>query len=143
MNKNAENFKKYLEEKEITIFQVEEIEGDDRETVVFRSHIAVEGQQLPTAVIIDNSVFVTIRVQISPKAVTEENNFDLLKLLNGENLQYKPFKFYCNNDGAFLMDSCIVAPDDDLKGETVYLMFEVIINYLNTSYRNIMKTIWK
>ncbi|WP_027397187.1 hypothetical protein [Anaerovibrio lipolyticus] len=143
MNKNAENFKKYLEEKDIKIFQVEEIEGDERETVVFRSNISVEGQQLPTAVIIDNSVFATIRVQISPKAVTEENQLDLLKLINGENLQYKPFKFYFDDNGTLLMDICLVVPDDDLKGETVYLMFEVIINYLNNSYRNLMKTIWK
>ncbi len=143
MNKNAENFKKYLEEKDIKIFQIEEIEGDERETVVFRSNISVEGQQLPTAVIIDNSVFAAIRVQISPKAVTEENQLDLLKLINGENLQYKPFKFYCDDNGTLLMDICLVVPDDDLKGETVYLMFEVIINYLNNSYRNLMKIIWK
>ena len=144
MNKNAESFKNYLDEKGITSFEVEEMEDDERETVVFRSFIAVEGQQLPTAVIIDNSVFSVIRVLVSPKAVSEENQFDLLKLLNGENVQYKPFKFYCDDSGALLMDTSIVTPEDDrLKGETIYLMFEVIINYLNNSYRNIMKTIWK
>ena len=143
MNKNAENFKNYLEEKEIKIFEVEEVKDDDRGTVVFRSNISVEGQQLPTAVIIDNSVFAVIRVQISPKAVTEENQLDLLKLVNGENISYKPFKFYCDNNGALLMDICLVAPEEDLKGETVCLMFDVIINYLNNSYREIMKTIWK
>ena len=144
MNKNAESFKNYLDEKGITSFEVEEMEDDERETVVFRSFIAVEGQQLPTAVIIDNSVFSVIRVLVSPKAVSEENQFDLLKLLNGENVQYKPFKFYCDDSGALLMDTSIVTPGDDrLKGETIYLMFEVIINYLNNSYRNIMKTIWK
>ena len=144
MNKNAESFKNYLDEKGITSFEVEEMEDDERETVVFRSFIAVEGQQLPTAVIIDNSVFSVIRVLVSPKAVSEENQFDLLKLLNDENVQYKPFKFYCDDSGALLMDTSIVTPEDDrLKGETIYLMFEVIINYLNNSYRNIMKTIWK
>lgn len=144
MNKNAESFKNYLDEKGITSFEVEEMEDDERETVVFRSFIAVEGQQLPTAVIIDNSVFSVIRVLVSPKAVSEENQFDLLKLLNGENVQYKPFKFYCDDSGALLMDTSIVTPEDDrLKGETIYLLFEVIINYLNNSYRNIMKTIWK
>jgi hypothetical protein len=54
-----------------------------------------------------------------------------------------PFKFYFDDNGTLLMDICLVVPDDDLKGETVYLMFEVIINYLNNSYRNLMKTIWK
>ena len=50
MNKNAEAFKAYLEEKDIQVFEVEELEGDNQETAVFRSHITTEGQQLPTAV---------------------------------------------------------------------------------------------
>ena len=50
MNKNAEAFKAYLEEKDIHVFEVEELEEDSQQTAVFRSHITVEGQQLPTAV---------------------------------------------------------------------------------------------
>ena len=68
MNKKAEAFKLYLEGKEIDSFAVEEVKDDEQGTVVFRSHILVEGQQLPTLVILDNSVFAMMRVQISPKA---------------------------------------------------------------------------
>ena len=141
MNKHAENFKKYLEEKDIKIFDIKDFE-DERETVVFQSTIAVEGQQLPTVVITDNSVFPLIRVQILSMALKEKNQLELLKLLNGENAQYKPFKFYCDENGNLLMDACLVIDDGALTGEQVYLMFGVIINYLEKSYSEIMKTIW-
>ena len=73
MNKNAEAFKAYLDEKDIKVFEIEELEGDEQKTAVFRSHVTTEGQQLPTVVILDESIFALIRVQISPKALMEKN----------------------------------------------------------------------
>ena len=132
MNKNAEAFKAYLEEKDIKVFEVEELEGDNQETAVFRSHITTEGQQLPTAVILDTSVFALVRVQISPKALTEANHLELLKMVNEESAAYKPFKLYLNRNGDLMLDVCIVI-DEELKGDTVYTMFSVIINYLDAN----------
>ena len=142
MNKNAEAFKAYLEEKDIHVFEVEELEEDSQQTAVFRSHITVEGQQLPTAVILDASVFALVRVQISPKALTEANQLELLKMANEESSAYKPFKLYLNRNGDLMLDVCIVA-DEELKGDTVYTMFSVIISYLEANYRKIMKCIWQ
>ena len=142
MNKNAEAFKAYLEEKDIKVFEVEELEGDNQETAVFRSHVTTEGQQLPTVVILDNSIFALIRVQISPKALTESNQLELLKMVNEESAAYKPFKLYLNGNGDLMLDVCLVV-DEELKGDMVYTMFSVIINYLNANYRKIMKCIWQ
>ena len=69
MNTKAEVFSKYLEDKEIKAFQVEEIADDAQHTVVYRSHIEVEGQQLPTLVLLDDSVFSMVRVQVAPQAL--------------------------------------------------------------------------
>ena len=82
MNSKAEQFKKYLEEREINVFQMEEIEGNEQHAVAFRSFIAVEGQQLPTMVVIDDSVFSIIRVQIAPQVLKKENMADLMNLAN-------------------------------------------------------------
>ena len=142
MNKNAEAFKAYLDEKDIHVFEVEELEGDSQQTVVFRSHITTEGQQLPTAVILDESVFALVRVQVSPKALTESNQLELLKLINEESAAYKPFKLYLNRDGDLMLDVCLVV-DETLKGDTVYTRFSVIINYLEANYRKFMKRIWQ
>ena len=142
MNKNAEAFKAYLDEKDIHVFEVEELEGDSQGTAVFRSHITTEGQQLPAAVILDESVFALVRVQISPKALTESNQLELLKLVNEESAAYKPFKLYLNRDGDLMLDVCLVV-DEELKGDMVYTMFSVIINYLDANYRKFMKRIWQ
>ena len=69
MIKKAEEFKQYLDKNNITAFQMEEIQNDPNNTVVFRTHVSVNGQQLPSALILDNSIFDMIRVQISPQAL--------------------------------------------------------------------------
>lgn len=142
MNKKAEQFKAFLEERKVSVFQIEEIEGNEQHTVAFRSFIGVEGQQLPTMVIVDDSVFTIIRVQIAPKALYEENKAELMKLVNEQNALYKPFKLFFDEPGNLMMDSCLTEEAEGLKGETVYQMFNVIINYLNENYRNIMKAVW-
>ncbi|MBQ7516090.1 MAG: hypothetical protein IJS96_07375 [Schwartzia sp.] len=142
MNKNAEAFKAYLEEKDIHVFEVEELEGDNQRTAVFRSHITTEGQQLPAIVILDESIFALVRVQISPKALTEANQLQLLKMVNEESASYKPFKLYLNQSGDLMLDVCLVF-EEELKGDTVYTMFSVIINYLDANYRKFMKCVWQ
>ena len=142
MNKNAEAFKAYLDERNIKVFEVEELAGDTMQTAVFRSNITTEGQQLPTIVILDESVFAVLRVQISPKALTEANQLALLKMINEESAAYKPFKLYLNRDGDLMLDVCLVV-DGELKGDTVYAMFSLIINYLDANSRKLMKCIWQ
>ena len=142
MNKNAEAFKKYLDEKKIEVFEVEETPDDAQETAVFRSHIIVAGQQLPTIVVTDKSIFTVIRVQIAPQVLKAENKTALLDFVNAENLKYKPFKLYFNASGALLLDLCLTNADE-LSGDTFYLLFDVIINYLNDNYQEIMKAVWK
>lgn len=142
MNKNAEAFKNYLDEKKIEVFTVDETPDDEQSTVVFRSHIIIAGQQLPTIVITDNSIFTVIRVQIAPQVLTSENKSALLEFINGENLKYKPFKLYFNGNGTLLLDLCLANTDEQLRGDTVYLMFDVLINYLNENYQEIMRSVW-
>jgi len=140
--KKAEEFKQYLDKNNITAFQMEEVQNDPNSTVVFRTHIDAHGQQLPSALIMDNSIFDMIRVQISPQALTPENEPALSKMLNSENAKYKPFKLYINEGGDLMLDVCLVARDNAANAEEVFLMYNLIINYLNESYRNIMKEIW-
>ncbi len=146
MNKKAEAFQKYLDadENKKTAFQREEITEEVQKTVVFRSHVVVEGQQLPTLVILDDSVFSMIRIQVSPQAKTEENELKVMKLANDYNLKYKPFKLYFDGAGSLILDVCLLTPGDDFGelGDEIYGMFDVLINFLNESYRPIMKEIW-
>ena len=142
MNKNAEAFKAYLDKNGIKVFEAEELQGANQQTTVFRSYITTEGQQLPTIVILDESAFAILRVQISPRALTGKNQLELLKMINEESAAYKPFKFYLNRDGDLMLDVCLFI-EGELKGDTVYTLFSVIINYLDANYRKFMKCIWQ
>ncbi|SDG25702.1 hypothetical protein SAMN05216584_103126 [Selenomonas sp. WCT3] len=142
MNQKAEAFQAYLTEKDIHSFSVDELKGDGQKTVVFRSFLTIEGQQLPTIVILDETIFALVRVQIAPKAMSEENQLELLARVNEESSGYKPFKLYLNKEGDLLLDVCLVI-EEELKGDTIYTMFSLIIDYLNANYRQLMKVIWQ
>lgn len=85
-----------------------------------------------------------IRVQISPKCKTEENELAVLKLANDLNLKYKPFKLYFDGEGSLILDICMITPDEKAEeiGDMVYGMFNIMITFLNENYRTMMKTIW-
>ncbi len=143
MNKKAESFKNYLAENEIKAFIIEEIEDDKNETAIFRTVVIASGQRLPAALIIDKSIFSVIRVQIVPQVLSEENKNRLLQFVNEENFRYKPFKFYFNPAGNLLLDVCIINNNEEIDGREISLIFNVINNYLNDSYRDLMKAIWQ
>lgn len=143
MNKKAESFKKYLDEKNITCFTVEEIAGDALNTVAFRSNVVVEGQSLPTVLLLDSSIYCMVRVLVAPQALRAENEAALLKAVNTLNGKYKAFKYYFDNAGALILDSCIMAPTGEADGDLLYTVLDVIIRHLQTEYRPLMQTIWR
>lgn len=142
MNSKAESFKNFVRENHPDVFRIEELEGDKQEAVVFRSTVSVQGQSLPLIVVIDSSVFAIIRVQICPQALNETEQTALYKFINEQNFSYKPFKFYLNSAGDLMLENCLLFTGEEINAEEIYLMFEVIINYLNENYRGIMKLIW-
>ena len=144
MATKARAFQDFLDAKEIKPFVSEIIENDPQQTTIFRSRVEVDGQELPLLVLLDRSIFSMIRVQISPKCKTEENELAVLKLANDLNLKYKPFKLYFDGEGSLILDICMITPDEKAEeiGDMVYGMFNVMITFLNENYRTMMKTIW-
>ena len=142
MNKKAQIFQEYLQEKNITCFQVQEVPNDELNTVVFRSSIEVEGQQLPTLVITDSSIYTMIRVRVANAALKEGNETELLKAIGKLNSHYKIFKYYFAEDGALILDSYLVEKPEELDGDMVYTVLDIIVKHLLAEYKNIMKAIW-
>ena len=142
MNKKAQIFQEYLQEKNITCFQVQEVPNDELNTVVFRSSIEVEGQQLPTLVITDSSIYTMIRVRVANAALKEGNETELLKAIGKLNSHYKIFKYYFAEDGALILDSYLSEKPEELDGDMVYTVLDIIVKHLLAEYKNIMKAIW-
>lgn len=142
MNQKAEKFQKYLEEKEINVFEVIEVPEDELNTVVFRSNIAVEGEQLTTMVVLDDSIYGIVRVRVANAALKEGNETALIKAINELNAKYKVFKYYFGQDGALMLDSVILDKPGEVDGNMIYTILDVIIKHLEAEYKNVMKQIW-
>ena len=142
MNKKAQIFQEYLQEKKISCFQVQEVPEDALNTVVFRSSIEVEGQQLPTLVITDSSIYTMIRVRVANASLKEGNETELLKAIGKLNSHYKIFKYYFAEDGALILDSYLLEKPEELDGDMVYTVLDIIVKHLLAEYKNIMKAIW-
>ena len=141
MNAKAEKFQEYLQERNITCFEVQEL-NDELHSVMFRSVIAVEGQELPTFVILDDSIYGIIRVRISGATLKDGNETEMMKAINKINAQYKVFKYYFAEDAALILDCCIPVKADELDGNIIYSLLDVIIRHLEAEYRKIMKLAW-
>ena len=142
MNKKAQIFQEYLQEKNINCFQVQEVPEDALNTVVFRSSIEVEGQQLPTLVITDSSIYTMIRVRVANQALKESNEEALIKAINKINGQYKIFKYYFAEDGALILDSYLLEKPEELDGDMVYTVLDIIVKQLLAEYKDIIQLIW-
>ena len=62
--------------------------------------------------------------------------------MNEYNLTYKSFKYFTDNDGSLILDTCLILPTDDVNGEVVYALYRNIIQHLESAYKDIMKVIW-
>lgn len=141
MDSKALKFEKFLNEKEIKCFQKEEIK-DELETVVFRSFMEVEGQNLPIVVITDRSIYTIIRVQIAGKVVKNHNPEEVLKYVNELNSQYKVFKYFVTEEGDLCLDSCIPSIDEKFDSELIYTVIDVLLKHLLEQYPILMGKIW-
>ena len=141
MNTKAEKFNKFLEEKNITCFQTQEVEGD-MHPVVYRSFMEVNGQNLPTMLVIDDSIYVMLQVRVGAGLVKDANKAAVLEHLNALNENFKVFKYYVAGNGDIVIESCIPTTDDDFVPEMVHAVIDVVLKHLNEEYPKLMKVVW-
>lgn len=141
MNVKAEKFNKFLLEKNITCFQAQEVETD-MHPVAYRSFMEVNGQNLPTMLVIDDSIYVMLQVRVAAAVVKEGNKTAVLEHLNKLNEGFKVFKYYANESGDIIIESCMPSGDAEFAPELVHAVIDVVLKHLNEEYANIMKVVW-
>lgn len=141
MNKKAEAFQAYLEKAGIEAFEMEDMHDDELHTIIFRTFIEAEGAKLPMIFVLDDTIYGSIRVLVAPKVLKETNEKALYQLINEYNRMYKSFKYYIDEEGALLLDVCYIS-DEEVNGEIVSALFDVIIQHMEEAYKKIMQTVW-
>ena len=140
-SEKAKKFQAHLKANKITVFTVEQLK-DEANSVVFRSRMEVKGQELPVMVVLDNSIYALIRVQIARNAVTEENRAAIEALLWRYTQGYKPFKYYAAEDGTLCLDCCLIATDEQFDSALLQTMLQVTLRHLQETYPAIMRCVW-
>ena len=141
MNKKAKAFRTYLKKAGIEAFEMEDMHDDELHTVIFRTFIEVQGTKLPLIFVLDDTLYGSIRVLIAPKVLKDGNEMAVYQLINEYNRTYKSFKYCIDEEGALLLDMCYIS-NDDVDGDILSVLFDVIIQHLEESYRPLMKAIW-
>ena len=147
MNVKAEAYKQFLEENKISwgeITEIQETVPDEQKMppVVYRSAIGVNGQNLPTMLVIDDSMYVMLQVRVAAGVVKESNRAAVLEHINALNENFKVFKYYVDNAGNIIIESCIPSANDPFVPAIIHYVIEVIANHLNDEYPKLMKVVW-
>ena len=141
MNLKATKFTNFINERNINVFQMQEIDGD-MHPVVYRSAMEVGGQNLPTMLVIDDSIYVMLQVRVGAGLVKESNKTAVMEHMNSLNENYKVFKYYANENGDIVIESCIPTTDEEFMPELVHAVIDVVLKHLYEEYPKLMKTVW-
>ena len=141
MNLKATKFTNFIDERNINVFQMQEIDGD-MHPVVYRSAMEVGGQNLPTMLVIDDSIYVMLQARVGAGLVKESNKAAVMEHMNSLNENYKVFKYYANENGDIVIESCIPTTDEEFMPELVHAVIDVVLKHLNEEYPKLMKTVW-
>ena len=141
INEKAAKFDQYIKDNGLNFFNKREAH-DEADTVVYQSNIKVEGQTIPMGIITDNTIYTIIRVQVGSALVKDENKTKFLDYINTLNRSYKVFKYVAAEDGSVFLDACLPSTNESFDPEIVRVVLDVVVDHLNSEYKNIMKEAW-
>lgn len=142
MADKVEKMQQFLADNKIECFDVQKLE-DERHTTIFRSRMEVKGQLLPMAVLMDDSIYVILQVQIAPQVVDEAKLAELAAAINNMNNNVRPFKFTVSDRGDFMLNACITAENNTFNPVLLNAIMGEALKFLEAQYANIMEVIWK
>lgn len=130
MNKKAELFQQFIEENELTnLFTLREIENDPYNTVVFDATIEYNDIVFPLFVVLDDTPFGFVRLEIASGRFSPEQRKATVDVLNQLNSEFKCFKHYLmEEDGyeAIILDVSLMSGDNFEPALVAYTIFEVL-----------------
>ena len=129
VNLKAKKFEAYIQKNNMNFFNKNEVHD--------------EGQTIPMGIITDNTIYTIIRVQVGSQLVKDSNKAKFLEYLNTLNRSYKVFKYVAADDGSIFLDCCLPSTNDSFDPEIVRVVLDVVVDHLNSEYKNIMKEAWE
>lgn len=130
VNKKAELFQQFIEQNKLTnLFTLREIENDQYNTAIFDASIEYNDIVFPLFVVLDDTPFGFVRLEIVGGRFTPEQRKATVEVLNQLNSEFKCFKHYLmEEDGyeAILLDVSLMSGDNFEPELVAYTIFEVL-----------------
>lgn len=142
MASKIEKMQQFLTDNKIECFDVQNLE-DERHTTIFRTRMEVKGQLLPMAVLMDDSVYIILQVQIAPQVVVGDKLAELATVINNMNNNVRPFKFTVSDRGDFMLNACVTAENNTFNPALLNAIMGETLKFLDAQYANIMEVLWK
>ena len=143
---NVENkiakMENFLQDNKIECFNIEKLD-DEKHTTIFRSRMEVKGQILPMAVLMDDSVYVLVQVQIAPQIMNKEKLAALSAEINNMNNNVSLFKFTVSDNGDFMLNACITTENSSFNPALLSALLDETLHFLENQYTYIMKLLWQ
>lgn len=140
--KKAEALQKYLAENKIEGFGLQNFQ-DDVHSHAFRSNLPVAGTNLAFMILLDDSVYTLIQVQIAANLVTEEKKAFVCEELNKLNDQYRMLKYNVDETGNILLSCSIPSGLEHFDPVLIIAILNQLQGHLNAIYPELMARIWK
>lgn len=134
-------FQKYLEDNHIGGFGLQDFQNDVH-AQAFRSNLPVEGQNLPFMILLDDSVYTMLQVQVASSIAVGDKRARICEYLNDLNEQYRMLKYSADAAGNVLLTCCIPAGVPHFEPALVIAILNQIQGHLNALYPEIMKNLW-
>ena len=99
-------------------------------------------QLLPMALLMDDSVYMLLQVQIAPQVIDEEKLKALAGAINNMNNNVRPFKFTVSERGDFMLNACITAENTTFNPALVNAIMGEAVKFMEAQYGNIMEAVW-
>ncbi|HIU64130.1 MAG TPA: YbjN domain-containing protein [Candidatus Avacidaminococcus intestinavium] len=141
LNEKAVKFQSFLAENKLNYFG-SEIRNDELKSVLFRTELPVNGNNLPLLLLTDDSIYTMIKILVVPKGVTAENREALATKINAYNVQYKIFKYTLTEDNDIVLDISVPALAEHFDEKLIMSLIDIALKHLTEEYADLMRIVW-
>lgn len=142
MNTKALKFNEYIKENLPNVFHVEEDSSNELHPVSYSAIMEVDKNDLDFWLVIDDSFIVYFQARLAKSVVNKRNRIAVLEHLNSLNDTYKTFKYYIDEKGSIIIESSLLATDDEFNPGLVHGSINAVLAHLQEEYKNIMQLVW-
>ena len=134
-------FRKYIDDNKIQGFAFQDLKNEVH-AGIFQSHLPIQGQNLPFMIILDDSVYTMIQIQVVSALISKDRKDAVCTYLNTMNEQYRMLKYHADEQGNLFLSCCIPSGTDQFDPALVIAILNQMQGHLNAVYPAMMEKLW-